>query len=103
MTRHTVQGALALAAWCVLAAGSTVTLAGQAGPAAPPPATAPVVQFDPKGLGVDEAVRLALQNDPAIQQQRAAIDLASGVVQQERGIYDTTIFAEIFSSTGCRN
>jgi outer membrane protein TolC len=101
MTRHTAQRALVLAAWCVLAAGSTATLAGQAGQATPtpgtPPAQAPVVQFDPKGLGLDEAVRLALQNDPAIQQQKASVDFAAGVVQQERGIYDTTIFAEVFT------
>lgn len=100
MTRSCPRRGVALVAFGVLAA--VTSLSAQQPPAsAPPPGgavpAAPIVRFEPQGVGLEEAVRLTLQHDPALQQQQAAIDLQAGVVQQERGAFDPTIIASLFT------
>jgi outer membrane protein TolC len=90
---------VALVACGVLAA--VTSLSAQQPPAsAPPPGgpvqPAPVMRFD-KPVGLEEAVVLTLQHDPALQQQQAAVDFQRGVVQQEAGAFDSTILASLFT------
>ncbi len=99
MTRSCPRHGVALIACGLLAAATSVF--AQAPSAGPPPGgtapAAPVVRFEPQGVGLQEAVRLTLQHDPALQQQQAAIDFQKGVVQQEAGAFDPTIIASLFT------
>lgn len=101
MTRSCPQRGVAMVACGVLAA--VTSLSAQQPPAsAPPPGSAaaqpaPVVRFEPRGVGLEEAVNLTLQHDPALQQQAAAVDFQKGVVQQEGGAFDPTIIASLFT------
>lgn len=101
MTRTCPRRGVALVACGVLAA--VTSLSAQQPPAsAPPPGAgeppvAPVIRFDARGVGLEEAVRLTLQHDPALQQQEAAVAFQAGVVQQERGVFDPTVLASLFT------
>jgi len=61
--------------------------------AAPPqrPYEPPVVQFDSDGIGLLEAVRLALANDPNIKLQDAGVLLQQGAAQEQTGAFDITL------------
>jgi outer membrane protein len=54
---------------------------------------APVVRFEAAGVNLAEAVRLTLQNSPAIQLAQATAYQQFGVAQQQRGAFDTTVNA----------
>ncbi|MCU0255346.1 MAG: hypothetical protein MUF60_01260, partial [Vicinamibacterales bacterium] len=85
---------------CGLLVAVTSVSAQQPAASAPgtaPPQAAPVVRFDPQGVGLAEAVTLTLQHDPALQQQQQAVAFQAGVVQQERGAFDPTILASLFT------
>jgi outer membrane protein TolC len=49
----------------------------------------PVIHFDPGGIGLAEAVTVALQNDPNLKQQDAEVQRSTGVEQEARGQFDT--------------
>jgi outer membrane protein TolC len=51
----------------------------------------PAMRFDEKGIGLLDAVRTTLQNDPAIKLSLVAVDNALGVVQQQVGLFDLTL------------
>jgi outer membrane protein TolC len=49
----------------------------------------PVIHFDPGGIGLAEAVTVALQNDPQLKLQDAEVQRSAGVEQEARGQFDT--------------
>jgi outer membrane protein TolC len=52
---------------------------------------APVLNFSPEGLSLEEALRLTLRHDPNIQLSAASADRAAGFAQEQAGLFDTTI------------
>ncbi len=101
MTRSCPRRGVALVACGVLAAVTALSAqeppAGTSPPGSGAVPTAPVVRFEPQGVGLEEAVGLTLKHDPALQQQQAAVDFQRGVVQQEQGAFDPTIIASLFT------
>jgi outer membrane protein TolC len=87
---------LALLAGAVLltptfAAAQAAGIAKPAPPAAPAqePAFKPaVLQTDPKGLTLLDAVRLALQNDPNVRLRDVDVERQGGVLREQRGFFD---------------
>jgi len=53
----------------------------------------PVIRFDPAGISVAEAVRLAIEHNPDLQLRRQAVELQQGVVQEQRGFFDLSLLA----------
>jgi outer membrane protein TolC len=48
------------------------------------------MRFDPQGIGLVEAVTLALQHDADLKLREADVQRASGVEQEERGLFDAS-------------
>jgi outer membrane protein TolC len=94
-----VSPRLALAA-LVAAQSGAVARAQQVAMSPPSQATreAPVVQFDPQGVELAEAVRLTLVNSPDIKISQAAARQQLGVAQQQMGVFDT-----VFTGGGSYN
>jgi len=80
---------------------TTVLLPAAASAAAPPPAAPatnsgatadiPSLRFDDKGIGLLDAVRLTLQNDPSIKLRGLDVEGKQGVVQELSGQFDTIL------------
>ncbi|HEY3383790.1 MAG TPA: TolC family protein [Vicinamibacterales bacterium] len=51
----------------------------------------PVVQFDPKGLSLLDAVRLTLVNDPNVKLRDTDVERQLGVFREQRGFFDLTL------------
>ncbi len=60
-------------------------------PPASPANKPPVIEFDPKGLALLEAVRLTLEHDPNVQLKIADFDRRAGVRQEQSGAFDMTL------------
>jgi outer membrane protein TolC len=56
-----------------------------------PPAAPPVIQFASGGISLQEAVRITLQNDPAIRLAEADVALKKGLWQEQTGAFDATL------------
>jgi outer membrane protein TolC len=80
------------AAWTgVPIAAQTRAAQGAAGRNAPlQPPEPPLITFPQEGLSIEDAVRYALQNDPAIKLQDQAVRFQEGVVQEQAGPFDPT-------------
>jgi outer membrane protein TolC len=88
----------------VLGGGGGTSAQQPAGVPAPPitaaqqparPAAAPVVRFAPGGISLEDAVRLTLQHDPNLQRQQAQVKFGDGVVQEQAGPFDLTLFSNL--------
>ena len=53
------------------------------------------MDFTPEGLGLLEAVRLSLIHDPNIHLSEASAEFQEGVVQEQKGQFDTTLLASL--------
>jgi outer membrane protein TolC len=53
----------------------------------------PVLRFDPAGISVADAVRLAIEHNPDLQLRRQAVELQQGIVQEQRGVFDLSLLA----------
>jgi len=85
---------LALIALALLVVSSTAVAgpqeAGQEEPYDPP-----VVQFDADGIGLLEAVRLTLDNDPNIKIEEATTSFQRGILQESTGLFDAALFTNV--------
>jgi outer membrane protein TolC len=90
-------------AW-VLAPGVSGTSAVRGQQTTPPPAAAtpsaqekqpaaPVMQFPPAGISLDEAIRITLEHDPVLQRRRVDVQFSQGFAQELRGVFDYTFRA----------
>ncbi len=52
---------------------------------------APVINFTPDGVSLEEALRLTLRHDSTIQLSAASADRLAGFAQEQAGIFDTAI------------
>jgi outer membrane protein TolC len=55
----------------------------------------PVVRFTPDGLTLEEAVRLALDNDAELARAQADLDRRRGVLQEQQGPFDLTLLGNV--------
>jgi len=55
----------------------------------------PVLEFPDEGIGLVEAVRLALVNDPDIKLQSAQADFQQGVAQEQSGKFDAALVGDL--------
>jgi len=85
-------------AWRVprlISLGLVLVFVASAAIAGPPqsqrPYDPPVIHFDTDGIGLLEAVRLALDNDPSIKLQDAGVSLQQGVTQEQTGAFDLNL------------
>ncbi|MGE5244845.1 MAG: TolC family protein [Betaproteobacteria bacterium] len=92
---------IALGPACGMAAAQQPAAPAQQ-PAAPPAAAAippapgepaPIIQFDPQGIDLLEAVRLTLQHNTDIRLAETSVQQASGVAQEQSGTFDTSLLA----------
>src|SRR5262245_16092087 len=58
----------------------------------PPP---PIMTFPPEGLGIEDAVRLTLENDPELRLQAETVRFREGVVQEQAGPFDSTVLGTV--------
>lgn len=58
---------------------------------------APVIEFDPQGVSLVEAVRLTLEYEPFIKLQDAAVDFQAGLAQEQTGFFDFTLLGNLFT------
>jgi outer membrane protein TolC len=64
------------------------------GPAGqPPPYQPPSMRFDSTGMTLLDAIRLTLQHDPVIKLREASADQQAGVLQIQKGLFDTVFRA----------
>jgi outer membrane protein TolC len=61
---------------------------GQQPATPPPPYQAPAMRFDAKGMTLIDAVKLTLEHDPTIKLRQADVELRSGVLRSEKGLFD---------------
>lgn len=105
-TRH--WGRYGLLAWCLLSVGSIPAVLAQASApgkrratppvraASPPPSPAPVPALAPVAepyldLSLEEAIRLALQNNLDIERERLTPQIAHTQVEQARAVFDPSV------------
>jgi outer membrane protein TolC len=65
--------------------------AAPAPPASPAASQPPVIEFDPKGLTLLDAVRLTLEHDPNVKLKDADLDRRTGVRREQAGAFDMTL------------
>ncbi len=88
-----------LGAWVVsLAALAPINAAAQAPAPANPPNQPVIVKFPQAGVGLVEAVRLTLDNQPSIDLAEAGVERQEGVVQEQTGAFDWTLSSRLFYS-----
>ena len=58
---------------------------------------APVIEFNPQGISLVEAVRLTLEYEPFIKLQDAAADFQAGLAQEQTGFFDFTLVGNLFT------
>ena len=75
----------------LLAASSTGVVAQE------PAYESPVIEFDPQGISLVEAVRLTLEYEPFIKLQDAAVDFQAGLAQEQTGFFDFTLLGNLFT------
>jgi outer membrane protein TolC len=56
---------------------------------------APVLEFPPAGIGIVEAVRVALENDPDLKLKSAQASFQEGVAQEQSGKFDAALVGDL--------
>lgn len=57
------------------------------------PAKPPVMSFGPDGVTLEQAVTIALKNDPALRLAENDVERLAGALQEQRGVFDATLRA----------
>jgi outer membrane protein TolC len=91
-----IAGAIQLVGHGAVVSAQPPAPGGDTAPALTGPAErAPVIRFDPGGIGLDEAVGLALQHSPSMKLRRETVRLQEGIEQEQRGLFDLTLLANV--------
>ncbi len=94
--------ALAAVAACLFATGRVVSASEQPGQQPPAPAAATTAEGPTLALTVEEAVKLALQNNLGLEAERLGPQVASLGVAQARSAYTPTLFSTTTKSSSDR-
>jgi outer membrane protein len=59
------------------------------------PAKPPVMTFGPEGVSLEQAVSIAMKNDPNLQKAQTDVLRFEGALQEQKGIFDVTLLANV--------
>jgi outer membrane protein TolC len=84
---------VSLTALVLLCVGTALVQAQPKGGGAP--AKPPIMSFGPDGVTLEQAVTIALKNDPALRLAENDVERLAGALQEQQGIFDVTLLANV--------
>ncbi len=84
---------VSLTAVVLLCVGTALAQAQPKGGSAP--AKPPIMSFGPDGVTLEQAVTIALKNDPALRLAENDVERLAGALQEQQGIFDVTLLANV--------